>query len=209
MTYLHEAEPLHGSELSFRDAPDPPFNMWGGRPQSRVSGSNRRDECLSERGGPAERAVSAVLGVPAPAISDIGVLGRLWLTPRWEATPKRLSVPRVYCLSGLKRIALQDVFHFLKSWRKRVVVARWQREDVLCVAAELGWPDRRRPNMEITLLERVPLEDREYHDGNVLPLTLRSPLRVPDVEEGPCLSDFIRFCPLASRSVTFPLLRDD
>ena len=100
---------------------------------------------------------------------------------RAQATETSLNPAfQFYDLERLQRLTRKNPLHLLIPGGEGVVIARWQREHVGGVAAELTRGYRRGSNAQFHLLNQVPLGSSEDHDGNILPWILSRPQRVSD-----------------------------
>jgi hypothetical protein len=104
------------------------------------------------------------------------------------------------------RIALQDLLYFFPAGELREVVSRGQREYVLRIPSQFARPDWRRADMEAVLLERIPLDEREVQDRNILAWIGGGPERVADGDQRAVLDKPI---PWIAAGVALPLIGFD
>src|SRR5664280_55040 len=93
-------------------------------------------------------------------------------------------------------MSLQDLVYFFPACDVGKIVPRWQPEYIGAVASKLAWSYRCSADVELLLLNRIPLSEREDQDGNILAWILGRPGWMPDEDLWPVLTRHLAVCPI-------------
>src|SRR5664279_2992255 len=93
-------------------------------------------------------------------------------------------------------MSLQDLVYLFPARDVGKVIPRRQPEYVGAVASKFAWSYRCSADVELLLLNRIPLSDREDHDRNILAWIVGRPGWMPDENLRPVLTRHLAVCPI-------------
>src|SRR5659263_410870 len=99
-------------------------------------------------------------------------------------------------LEGVKWMSLQDLVYLFPACDVGIVVPQRQPEYIGTVASKLAWSYRCSADVELLLLNCIPLSEREDYDGNILAWIFGRPGRMPDEDLRPVLTRHLAVCPV-------------